>query len=416
MNNKTFLTSIGVLLVLAMVLTVFTPSVASSQAIGIQPFEGIEITSSLKETDRNSYYGLLSAALKNSFPKVSINDETGERKVVAYPQEFAGSYIDESDTLHILLIKNADVTTKANYQEKMGNDEDIIYETADFSLSRLHEIQDTLDKVMQEFGIQRTAICQRINKVEINLPDSTKEKEITQFLKNTFNDFDEKSITFGGPAEIVTTEYNTAYNALAGSYTRSNDTPLEAATLGFNARDSNGQWGVVTAAHYATAGRVIRNTYVVIGSASVRQFSGTIDAAFIPFPAGISESYKLSGFSSPDDALTHYYIADQYIEEGLSMTKRGYVTGTTTGQIEETSVTIYVDGVGYFSDQVEISNEQQGGDSGCPVFHTIPRAGDVDFRILLGIATFGNTGNNHGYVSKVYNINSILGVTPYYGE
>jgi hypothetical protein len=269
---------------------------------------------------------------------------------------------------------------------------------------------------MQEFGIQRTAICQRINKVEINLPDSTKENEITQFLKNTFNDFDERSITFLGPAKIVTTEFSTRYNALAGSQSLTNDLPLQSATLGFNARDSNGQWGVVTAAHYATDGRVITNMYVAIGSASVRQFSGTIDAAFIPFPVGISESYKLAGFYSPDDAITHYYTADQYIEEGLSMTKRGHVTGTTTGQIEDTSVTIYIDGVGYFSDQVEISNEQQQGDSGCPVFHTIPRADDVDFRILLGIATFANTGNNHGYVSKVYNINSILGVTPYYGE
>jgi hypothetical protein len=103
MRKKLCLTSIGVLLVFAIVFTAFTPSFAS--------FEGIEINNSLKETNRNSYYSFVGGSLIASFPKVLIQDDFGEREVVAYPPEYAGAYIDESNTLHILLTKKANTTT-----------------------------------------------------------------------------------------------------------------------------------------------------------------------------------------------------------------------------------------------------------------------------------------------------------------
>lgn len=204
MVKKSFLISIGVLLVFAIVFAAFTPSFAS--------FKGIEINTSLKETNRNSYYTLVFSSLIDSFPTVLIQDEFGEREVVAYPQEYAGAYIDESNTLHIVLTKNANMTTKYNYQEIMGNDEDIVYDIADFPLSRLYEIQRTLDGVMQEFSIEFTGLNEITNKLQIHLLDSTKEKEITEFLKNKFNDFDVRCIIFKDPIGIKLTAADTASN------------------------------------------------------------------------------------------------------------------------------------------------------------------------------------------------------------
>jgi len=173
---------------------------------------------SFKETDRNSYYSGLAGNLIASFPKVLIQDEFGEREVVAYPQEYAGAYIDESNTLHIVLTKNANMTTKNNYLEIMGNDEDIIFDIADFPLSHLYEIQSTLTGAMREqkFSIDGIIVNEITNKVEIHRLYSTEENEIAEFLKNKFNDFDDRCITFKESLGIELTAADTSSNALVG--------------------------------------------------------------------------------------------------------------------------------------------------------------------------------------------------------
>ena len=173
---------------------------------------------SFKETNRNSYYSGLAGNLIASFPKVLIQTEFREKEVIAYPPEYAGAYIDGSNTLHIVLTKNANMTTKLNYQEIMGNDEDIIFDIADFPLSHLYEIQSTLTGAMreQEFSIDGIIVNEITNKVDIHRLDSTEENEIAEFLKNKFNDFDVRCIAFKGPLELKTTADDTTSNALTG--------------------------------------------------------------------------------------------------------------------------------------------------------------------------------------------------------
>jgi hypothetical protein len=173
---------------------------------------------SFKETNRNSYYSGLAGNLIASFPKVLIQTEFGEKEVIAYPPEYAGAHIDGSNTLHIVLTKNANMTTKNNYLEIMGNDEDIIFDIADFPLSHLYEIQRTLTGAWKEqkFSIERIGINEITNKVEIYPFASTPEKEITEFIKNKFNDFDVRCIIFKDPRGIRLTAADTASNALVG--------------------------------------------------------------------------------------------------------------------------------------------------------------------------------------------------------
>ncbi|MDR0373121.1 MAG: hypothetical protein LBI79_06145 [Nitrososphaerota archaeon] len=163
----------------------------------------IEIESSLKDADRNFYYSLVAGRLKSSFPTTLIDDGFGKREICLFPPEYAGCYIDETNTLHIVLTKNADyMTTISNYQEIMGiNDDEIIYVVADFPLSRLYEIQRTLDKVMVEFDMSATGINEFTNRLDISI-NRTREKDVIDFLKTKFDDFDEKCITFSDPIEI----------------------------------------------------------------------------------------------------------------------------------------------------------------------------------------------------------------------
>ena len=151
-----------------------------------------------------------------------------------------------------------------------------------------------------------------------------------------------------------------------------------------------------------------------IGSASVRQLGGTIDAAFVPFPAGITRSFKISGYPNPDDSMTHYYPTSDNYTIGTTMDKIGRASGTNSGTITALSLTITVSGI-TFTDQLRVSNDQAAGDSGGPVFHTIVRQNQVDFHVLAGIATIADA-NNDAVISKVGNIISAFGITPDYGE
>ena len=125
------------------------------------------------------------------------------REKFSNADEIAGAYIDEqSNTLHIILTNNATTIALNSYLNRVDNGTNIVFENAKFPLSRLYAVQDALDGVMIKFGIDATAINETANKVDVNLHDSTKQKDIVDFLNNQFNDFDERCISFLGPLEI----------------------------------------------------------------------------------------------------------------------------------------------------------------------------------------------------------------------
>ena len=205
MEKKLCLAAIGVLLVFTIIFTAVLQT--------LTPSKETEIQNSLKETDRNTYYGCLAGNLLASFPKVLIQTEYGEEEVIGYPPEYGGAYIDESNTLHILLTKTANITTKTSYLEIMDNDEEIIFEIVDFPLSFLYEVQRTFDATaMGEFDIAFTGINEVTNRLDIGLLDITKENEVTEFLENKINDFDARCLTFKVSAGFTISAAHTANN------------------------------------------------------------------------------------------------------------------------------------------------------------------------------------------------------------
>jgi hypothetical protein len=414
MSKKTIAGLISILLVSVIVITAFTPAFAASK--GTEPNATDKLTSQ-KEIDRNSYYSTMAAALKETFPKITIKDEAEnyEFQDFAYPPEYAGAYIDEANNLHIILSKNANMVTKDNYQVIMGNDPDVIYEYVEFPLSTLYEIQRSMFSYMKDFRIECLKVDEINNKVEISLLDNTQEKQITDYLNAKFDNFNSRCVTFTGPIGLKLTAADTASNALAGGNVSN---AFELSTFGFNAyKHSTGQAGVVVAGHCTPVDANNYNIFgTLVGSANVnnRCFWGDVDAAFIPFSASITASYKMHAFSSPDDCITHYYPSASYTL-GESMTKHGATSGTNTGTVTALSVGVYYDDYGVsIYDQVQITNTQALGDSGGPVFHTEVVNPGTDLHILAGIAV-SMDGSGQAYVTKIHNINSQFGITPFYG-
>ncbi|MDR2204203.1 MAG: S1 family peptidase [Nitrososphaerota archaeon] len=337
----------------------------------------------LKEDDMNSYSWLLFIDLINCFPKVLVPTENGDvKEIVEYPNEYAGAFIDEANRLHIVLTKPVDSETEYNYRKITGYDESVVYDVAKYPLPFLYDVQTSLGDVMAEFGIQSTSLNEFTNRLEVDLSDSTKEKDIVDFLTTKFNEFDTGCLTFtDSTGPMLPTASNTATNALAGSQTSANANQI-IGSLGFNAYDkSTGQYGAVTAAHVAPFGATRRNALLTtIGSVSISKFGGTVDASFIPFSSGgnnISPSYNYYT-SSPESAdFLMSYCKNSFFVSGLSMHTIGNTTGHLTGTVLSVSMQGQMEqyvGSGYFvnfNDLLKVSNGVNEGDSGGIMYHQV---------------------------------------------
>jgi hypothetical protein len=151
-----------------------------------------------KELHPNDYAGYLASKLKSSF---NTTYSEGNLEIL-YPVEYGGAYIDSSNKLHIVLSKYATNETIDTYRSIMG-DPDVIFETAEFPLSYLYEVQHALNGVMIIFNIDVSSLNEITNRLDLNLENSTKQSDIIEYLNNQIVDFDERCITFLGPNPIT---------------------------------------------------------------------------------------------------------------------------------------------------------------------------------------------------------------------
>jgi hypothetical protein len=151
-----------------------------------------------------------SAVAVYEYSQAADNHTALLREKYTNADEIAGAYIDQYGTQHIILTNNATTEAINAYLYIHGNGTAIVFENAKFPLSRLYAVQDALDGVMIKFSIDETGVNEITNKIDVHLHDSTKQKDIIDFLNNKFNDFDERCISFLGPLEIVPSAVLTA--------------------------------------------------------------------------------------------------------------------------------------------------------------------------------------------------------------
>jgi hypothetical protein len=309
------------------------------------------------------------------------------------PDEYAGAFIDDKNILHIKFVGESN--TKKYKSIFAAEDSRVVYEQANVSLKMLLAIQDMLDLVMNDFDIASTMTDEINNGLKIGLLDMSRKEEIIKYLSENILELPVNNLFFEEVSGIKST-------ASAAPGTNISDKSSGAAhmTVGYNAyKASTGQYGVVTAGHGTSVNQKMYNSSgSQIGTTSLRQFSGTIDAAFVPYASGFTPIAS-SDFSQ---IWTIPMVA------GQNTYKRGITSGYNTGTLVSGSATGTYDGQ-TFTNQVVASNLQQAGDSGGPLWTKI---GNNNTTTLYGIATFADS-NNQAWASYAYNINSAFGISLY---
>jgi len=368
---------------------------------------------------RNFHYVAVCGKMVDSFPTVTVDG----KKYIAYPNDYAGAYIDKHSSLHVVLVKNSGRIS--DYQKLVGNDKYVIFDYADFPLSKLYEIQKHLDVVMQEYDIESTEINEFANRIDIRIRNRSKESAVVKYLRSAIRDFNTKSIEFDDAVGIAFSAItNSTTNALAGSLTgfySSVGVWLEGGTIGFNAKHtSNGvtSYGIVTAGHIVkTQYGEFRNALgAKIGGPSMSQYQvgSTLDAVYVPISGKINPSQKIlnSVWPSNQESITHVAPSNWIVAGATGVTKIGNNTGITTGSILSASASASVGGVG-LTDQVKISNQQLGGDSGGPILFRATLVNPYE-GLLIGIVTVADiNAPNYGYASKASNILNSFGIALY---
>lgn len=348
------------------------------------------------QVDQNTQSVYSSMRFKEAYTTIMLT-QTEQLEDLQFPDNYSGSFIDDNDILHICYTNDLESIVNKDI-------DDIIYEREDYSYNYLLEIYNVISSNIADLSVKSVGIDEFNNKVDIAADESQYDK-IMNFLKDKIDNFDPNSILLSKAEKIVATD-------AGGSSLQSSSGTF---TLGYNAyQASTGKYGFVTCAHAVSIGSEVKRTGwfgATLGSVTKRQFSGKIDAAFIPY----NDQNNKTKYSN-----TGYNITDTYsssaITSGMNVTKYGHTTGLKNGRVSRTSVTVSVDGVS-FSDQVEINIRQERGDSGAPVvFNFIGpiEVGKVRPSTLLGIATFANSSTwETAYISKAANINKQLGVSTY---
>jgi hypothetical protein len=151
-----------------------------------------------KELHPNDYAGMLASRLKSTFNTSYING----RLELVYPIEYGGAYVDSSNNLHIVLSKYATNATIDSYRSIMS-DPDVIFEIAEFPLSRLYEAQDAIGPAMGTFHIDEAGANEITNRLELHLENGTKQTEIVEYLNSRIANFDPSCIIFLGPNPVT---------------------------------------------------------------------------------------------------------------------------------------------------------------------------------------------------------------------
>lgn len=199
-------------------------------------------------------------------------------KNTSYPEYYGGSYVNEEGQLVVLTTNvNESKAEVKRLKSKLAND--VIYKDCKYSYNELNEIVAQLTQLAQQtpfmfekvgmFGVDDEHNCVRVFLYH-NTPSAIRD------FKNSV--LDTPTIEF---AECSKLEDNNL--SCADSVGTIKSTKRSRASVGYRAKDKNGNYGIVTAGHFISAGGKLCDpiTFTTIGEClSSRLDDGTVDAAF----------------------------------------------------------------------------------------------------------------------------------------
>ena len=355
--------------------------------------------------------------LINSF---STSTYSLDNEVVIYPDNYCGAFYSDGD-LNICLTEISNNSTEL-YTEILGN-ENVNYIKSEYSYNYLMSLNEYLVNSMSAnniFNINTVSLLQKYNVINVTVSDEESAVALTSnilsqdFSEDAFNiviDAAKPTPTsiYARPGDRV---YKWNSNSSRGSHI---------ATIGFNAQNSDGIKGFVTAEHALWNASNLGIYECNCSAKSSCATSKSTDSCFVPFSSSIAGCTGLisnSGlYGSNTYKITASYTSSANLE-GQTLTGFGKTSGKYTGIVISTNTSYHLDG----GDGTSITDalllktakgKPAGGDSGgCIVkiqnSSTTPQT--VTFAGILS-ATSDDTDCTYAYVPKAHKITSALGVT-----
>lgn len=321
---------LAVVLALSLMLPIFSMTAAATSIGSIDTSDEPLITfMEYKECVSNEKYNTL---LKHwAYDKEYPNDE-----YAAFPSFFGGAYLDEEKNLVIQLTSQDDSIIA--YFKELIDLENVVFEEVDFPYTRLVAEKDAAVSKLVEANATNldaiTGIGISIPKNSVNLyickSDLEKNSIDIQSVVNSLTDFSNINII-----ETHGKDQPCAIPYPGDQMRVGTSTDLDR-SIGFWARNSNGDLGIITAPHK----NLLENTRIYIdgvwfGNAGQPYCNGSVDAVFIPRGAAHFEPTRyVPGFN-----FSHVSGSCSSIPVGGTSYSRGYVSDIQPGTVRDISYT-----------------------------------------------------------------------------
>lgn len=125
------------------------------------------------------------------------------KEVISFPDNYAGSYIDSNNQLHILYVSDTKNLTNGLTEKKAS------YDKVNYSYNYLSKIVDLLTLKILDFSISTVGVNEIKNNVTVSVA-SEKRDAIISYLKSTLTDFEDDMIEFENDTIIVNSDYGGA--------------------------------------------------------------------------------------------------------------------------------------------------------------------------------------------------------------
>lgn len=325
-----------------------------------------------------------------------------------FPDYYGGAYINEDKKLVINTTELND-----NVLSEIGNIidlTDVEFVEVEYSFEQLKEEQmNIVNRLSSDVSIcsadeyiEGIGISVKNNSVYVQADTSSQEEMllVTEGVDETLSILENVIIVDSPkskiqPRDVVNVPLNPGNTIL--------DSAGRIRSVGFWAKKSNGDIGIITAPHgLLSRGETMRQGTVTFGVCDTPYTNGNIDAVFVKrtnsnvdpsrIPAGFSFSLKSNAYTT--------------LPEGATVYQSGTTTGAKVGTV--TDISYYSSNLG-ISDLVVLSSTCLSGDSG----GVIAGAGSSTSKYVAGIIIGGKGNQNYTLYVKVSKIISTLGVSVY---
>lgn len=346
-----------------------------------------------KENIANEKYNVL---LKEWATDPQVIDDVNAN----FPSFYGGAYINHNKELVIQVTELSEEIS--SYFAALINLENVVFEEVEYSFEELKNQKDVIASKMDEDSTE--PLISQITGVGISIPDNavslyivtsdnTKSIDLQTQIQSQLSTFDNIKI-------IPTSEKDMPVAAVQpGTKISSSGTKR---SVGFWAKDGNGNLGIVTAPHDSmSAGTTVSIDSTTFGTAGTPHFSGSVDAVFVRRTnSDFTPSRYVSG-----GGFSLYSSGVTILAVGSTTYSKGITSGYRTGEVIDIN---YTTAYG-ISNCVITTAPSNSGDSG----GIVAGNGNSSNRYVAGIITGKQGGTGYIMYVKASNILSALNVTVY---